>query len=374
MKLSLLQENLYQALSHVSRFVSSKTQLPILNNILFSTHEGRLKLSATNLEVSINYFLGAKISQEGQFTVPARELTEFVSYLNPGKLDLGLDDKNLLTVSSPKAESTFTTIPSSDFPEIPSVNSKTVFEIDLTLLSRAVSQISFSAASDDSRPVLTGILCLFDKDSFSLISTDGFRLSTKLIKLVNPISLPEGKENQSFLIPARTLIEITKLSKNAKTLKIGLTPDENQTVFLFDDIELISRLIEGNYPDYQKIIPESFATKIFLNRTEFSQAVKIGSVFAKESANIIRFNVKKDALVISSNAPQVGRNQASVDARVEGESLEIAFNYKFISDFLNVVTGEEILIQLNENLTPVMFCDQSDPAFTHIIMPVRLQD
>jgi DNA polymerase-3 subunit beta len=374
MELSLLQENLNLALQNVSRFVAAKAQLPILNNILFSTDQGRLKLSATNLEIGINYWLGAKITKEGSITIPAREITEFVSYLSPGKIDLELNQNNLLTLSSPKAESTFTTIPANDFPILPSINPETSFNLDLALLNETISQVALAAATDDTRPVLTAILCQFTADNLLLVATDGFRLSIKNIKLVNRLKLKTDHQLSTLLIPARSLIEVTKLARNAKTLTVGLTPDEHQVVFVLEDLELVSRLIEGEYPDYKRILPDSYKTKVFLNRDEFSQAIKIVSVFARESANVVKFNIKSSGVELSANAPQLGQNKATVEARVEGEPLEIAFNFKFISDFLSVCQGQELVIELNENLTPGSFRDQSDPSFTHIIMPFRLQD
>lgn len=372
MKLSLLQENFNTALGNVSRFVSSKSQLPILNNILLSTDNGRLKLSATNLELSINYWIGAKIEEEGSITIPAKEITEFVSYLSSGKLDLILNENNLLTLSSAKTESSFTTVPSTDYPEFPKIDTNTIFELDLSILNQAISQLAFAAATDDTRPTLTAILCQFSSDNLTLVATDGFRLSFKNIKLVNPINL--NTDQITFLIPAKSLIEVTKLAKNASKLKIGLTTDGHQVVFVLDDIELVSRLIEGDFPPYQRIMPETFTTKLYLNKDEFAQAVKIASVFAKESANVVKLNIKTNSVDLTANAPQVGQNKASVESKVEGETLEIAFNYKFLTDFLNVCKSQEILIELNEPLTPGSFHDQSDPNFTHIIMPVRLQD
>jgi DNA polymerase-3 subunit beta len=371
MKLSLLQENLNLALTNVSRFVSSKNQLPVLNNILLSTDQGRLKLSATNLELSINYWIGAKIEQEGSITIPAKEITEFISYFSSGKIDLSLEN-NLLKVSSLKSTSEFTTTPSTDFPDFPKINPDTVFEINLSLLTQSIEQISFSAAIDDSRPILTGVLCIFENNSIKFVATDGFRLSFKEIKLETPLNLK--KENLTFLIPAKSLIEVTKLAKNNQKIKIGLTTDEHQVVFVLEDVELVSRLIEGDFPDYKKLIPENYSTKIFINKDELFQSVKLASVFARESANVVKVNIKNNLLELTANAPQVGQNLIKLDSKTEGENLEVAFNYKFLIDFLNVCKSNEILIELNENLSPVFFHDQSDNSFTHIIMPVRLQD
>ena len=371
MNLSLLQENLNLALTNVSRFVSSKNQIPVLNNILFSTDQGRLKLSATNLELSINYWVGAKIDQEGSITVPAKEITEFISYLPSGKIDLELKN-DLLNISSQKTKSTFTTSPATDFPDFPKINPDTQFDINLNLLTESINQISFSAAVDDSRPILTAILCIFENNSIKFIATDGFRLSFKEIKLETSLNLK--KESLSFLIPAKSLIEVTKLAKNNQTIKIGLTSDEHQVMFILDDVELVSRLIDGAFPDYQKLIPENYSTKIFINRDEFFQSVKLASVFARESANVVKVNIKNNSLELTANAPQIGQNLIKLDSKTEGEPLEVAFNYKFLTDFLNICKSNEILIELNENLSPVFFHDQSDPSFTHIIMPVRLQD
>ncbi|MFA6007282.1 MAG: DNA polymerase III subunit beta [Candidatus Shapirobacteria bacterium] len=372
MKLSLLEENLSLALTHTSRFVASKLQLPILNHILFSTDNGRLKLSATNLDLAINYWIGAKIETEGSFCLPAKEITEFVSYLSPGPLTLSLKDTNLLTLTSPKTETNFACLPPSDFPEIPSLDPKTAFEIDLPLLTQAINQIAFAAAIDDSRPVLTAILCTFSSDNLTLVATDGFRLSLKSIKLVNPLSLND--QAQTFLIPAKSLQEIVKLARASKKIKIGLTTDSHQIVFVLDDLELVSRLIDGEYPDYHRIVPEAGATKVYLNRDEFSQAIKESSVFARQSANVVKLSLKTNSIELSANAPQIGQNKVTVDAKIEGEPLEIAFNYKFISDFLAICNGDEVVLELNEPLSPGLFRDQATPDLTHIIMPVRIQD
>ncbi|MFA7301744.1 MAG: DNA polymerase III subunit beta [Candidatus Shapirobacteria bacterium] len=374
MELSLLTENLNTALSHVSRFVSTKAQLPILSHILFSTDAGRLKLSATSLEMSINYWTGAKIESEGSFCLPSKDISEFISYLPTGKIDFNLNEQNLLTVKSLKASSTFSTLSSSDFPEIPTIDSTTVFELDLPSLLDSVATVAFASATDDSRPVLTSVLCKFTSDTLTLVATDGFRLSLKTIKFQTPITFPDGQDSLTLLIPAKSLSEVLKIAKVAPKIKIGLTPDRHQVVFVLEDLEIISRLIDGEYPNFERIIPESSPTKIYVNKDELSQAIKLASVFARQSANVVRFSLKSNSLELSANAPQIGQNQVSVDARIEGEPLEIAFNYKFISDFLAICKGTEIVIELNQPLTPGAFRDPQNPDLLHIIMPVRLQD
>ncbi|HRT40065.1 MAG TPA: DNA polymerase III subunit beta [Candidatus Woesebacteria bacterium] len=372
MKLSLLQENLNLALNHVSRFVAFKAQLPILGNILLTTDSGRLKLSATNLELGINYWVGAKIDKEGTIAVPAREITEFVSYLDPGKIDLTLNS-NLLNLKSNKAESDFTTFSPIDFPVLSSANSKDGFEIDFSDLADPINQITFSAATDDTRPVLTGILVCFTKDNLILVATDGFRLSLKEIKLKSPIKMPSGKDRLTLLVPAKALMEINKLVSPNSLIKISIAKDERQIFFIMDNLELVSSLLEGQYPEYQKIIPESFSTTIEIDKDELTQAIKLASVFAAQSANVVKMNIKHNVVEISANAPQLGKNKITVATKINGDPIEIAFNYKFILDFIGAVKGKELVIKLNESLTPGLFADVADPTYTHIIMPVRIQ-
>ncbi|MFZ2152822.1 MAG: DNA polymerase III subunit beta [Microgenomates group bacterium] len=374
MKVSLLQENLNPALSMVSRFVALRAQLPILSSILFSSDNGRIRLSATNLEMGINYWIGGKIDIDGSFAVPSKEITEFISYLPAGKLDLSLNPQSLLEVSSSKATSTFTTSSPTDFPLIPSINPDTSLQISFKTFSSAISEVAFAASTDDSRPVLTAVLCIFTSTTFKLVATDGFRLSVKEIALDEPISLPSGTENLTFLIPSKSLYEVGKITKNIDKIKFGLSSDTHQLVFVTPDIELTSRLIEGEFPDYNRIIPTSFSTVINLSKEELSQSIKIASVFARESANVVKLSIKNNSLEVSANAVQVGQNKVTLDAKTDGEPLEIAFNYKYISDFLSVCQGENITISLNEALTPGLFQDSSNPTLTHIIMPVRIQD
>jgi DNA polymerase III subunit beta len=374
MKISLLQENLNPALAMVSRFVATRAQLPILSHILFSTDSGRLKLSATNLEMGINYWIGGKISTEGSFAVPAKEITEFVSYLPSGKLDLSLNPQSLLEISSPKTSSTFATSPTSDYPAIAIINPKTAIDISLKAFSSAISEVAFAASTDDSRPVLTAVLCTFTTTSLKLVATDGFRLSIKEILLSDPITLPDDVDNLTFLIPSKSLFEVAKITKTNDKLKFGLSTDSNQLVFVVPDIELTSRLIEGDFPDYQRIVPSAFSTTINLSKDEFAQSIKIASVFARESANVVKISIKNNQIEVSANAVQVGQNKVTVDAKIAGEPLEVAFNYKFITDFIGICQGENLTISLNEPLTPGLFQDSTNPTLTHIIMPVRIQD
>ncbi|MCL4384534.1 DNA polymerase III subunit beta [Patescibacteria group bacterium] len=373
MHFSLLQENFAPALSHVSRFVATKAQLPILSNLLVTTESGRIKLSATNLELGVNYWLGAKIDQEGSITIPAKEITEFISYLPAGILDVSLNENNLLHIKAAKAESTFAAAPATDFPQLPPLDNDHALEFDASELITSINQVSFAAATDDTRPVLTAILWQLTATDFTMIATDGFRLSVKKSHLEKPLPLA-ADQTLTYLVPARSLIEVTKLAKTAKTIRAGATSDEHQFLFVLDDIELVSRLLEGDFPPYQRILPEASNTKITLDKAELDEAVKMSSVFARESANVVKWKISADKIELSSNAPQVGQNRVELEAKIAGDPLEIAFNYKFLADFLTVVKGKQITVELNQPLTPGLFRDSANPDFTHIIMPVRIQD
>ena len=206
-----------------------------------------------------------------------------------------------------------------------------------------------------------------------MIATDGFRLSVKKNTFAKPLNLSTD-DTLTYLVPARSLVEVTKLAKSAKTIRAGATSDGHQFLFVLDDVELVSRLIEGDFPDYKRIIPESGNTIITLDKDEFAQAVKMSSVFARESANVVKWKIGTNQIELSATTPQVGQNRVEVEAKVEGPVLEIAFNYKFLTDFLAIVKGKQITIELNQPLTPGLFRDSAAPDLFHIIMPVRIQD
>lgn len=372
MRLEILQETLNEGLGIVSRFVSLRPQLPILSNILLATEEGKLLLSATNLELGVNLWLGAKIEKEGKIALPAREITEFVSYLSGGKLILEKEEKqDRLTISSPQAKGSFVGMKADEFPRVPRLEKEKSFTLPLEGLREAVSQVSFAAAEDETRPVLGGVYWQFKDNQYQMVATDGYRLSLKKV----PFPKKEKKEKMVFLVPARSLNEMVRLSKGDE-VKVSLSEDENQVVFGFPQLEVSSRLLEGEFPEYEKIIPQESKTQVVVSREDFIQAVKIASVFAREAANIIVFQIDKKEVVLTVEAPQVGENRTSLPAQTEGEPLKIAFNYRFLLDFLGAVPPEEkeLVWQLNTPLSPAVFKLKGDESWLHIIMPVRLEE
>lgn len=371
MKLAILQEDLTHGLTIVSRSVAAKAALPILANILLTVDQGKLKLSATNLESGINLWLGAKIEKEGALTVPAKVLSEFVASLSPEKIELEAKETSLV-ITTPSAKATFLGTAAAEFPQIPLFSGKTTMVFPREELIKALLGVAFAAAQDEGRPVLTGVLLKEgDGEKISLVATDGYRLSIK------NILLKEKNLEGSLLLPAKTLLEVSRLAQekqeDSQEIQMVLTAEKTQAVFRLANMEFSSRLLEGEFPDFEKIIPKTQTTKAEFDKEEFSRAVKTAAIFAREQANIVKIKLDEGKMTISAETPQVGSNESEMMAKTEGEDLEIAFNCRFLLDFLNSTKGEEILFEGNGPLSPGVFKIKGDDSFLHLIMPVRLQ-
>ena len=371
MKVQILQENLNKGLTIASRSISAKAQLPVLANVLLKTDKNRLQISATNLENGVSLWLGAKIEKDGETTIPARILSEIVSSLPAGKIDLEVTE-NSLSFSSGGYTAKLNGISASEFPKQPTYSTENLFSIPAEKLLLAIGQVAFSAATDEGRPVLTGVLIKIKGKELSMVATDGYRLSLRRMELDALV-----KEEVSVILPAKTLLEVARIIAEEKgqngQISLGYTKEQNQVVFVFPDLELYSRVIEGEFPDFEKIIPETNNSKISIDRESFNRAVKIVSVFARESANIVKFEAEDGVLKMSANSPQVGENTNNLEVKLEGEKTEIAFNFRFLQAFLNAVTAPEIIIETNGSLSPCVFKESGNNDFLHIIMPVRLQ-
>jgi len=375
MKLTVLQENLEQGLSIVNNFVSSGNQLPVLANILLSAEKGKLKLSATNLETGINLWLPAKIEKKGKITIPAKVFYSFVSSLPADKAVLQAK-QNKLKINCRNFKASFNGLSASEFPSIPSLKNKKestkakklVLKTDKFV--KAVKEVAFTSAIDEARPILTGVRLNFLKKKLQLVATDGYRLSIKKINLDKKEDLP------TIIISAQALMEIAKIAsqQEEKKVRVILTKDSNQAIFSFESVEVVTRLIEGEFPDFKKIIPEDCSTKIVVDKTEFEQAVKSASLFAKDSANIIKFKINNSKLIIAANSPDIGDNKVELEIEKKGENNQIAFNFRFLQDYLNVVEKEKIILEISGPLKPGVFKTAKKSSFLHIIMPVRIQE
>jgi len=374
MKVSILQENLTKGLNIVNRFILPRAQLPILNNVLIKTEQGRLKLSATNLETGINLWLGVKIEKEGEICVPAKNLTEYISLIPPQKINLEVE-KNLLKITSETYQANFITLSASEFPIIPTLKKKPEISLINKDLALAISQVAFAAAQDEGRPVLTGILFKIKKEKLVLVATDGFRLSIKEINGLK--SGEESKLQKDLIIPARALIEVGKMMVERgeqNNLGLTITPENNQIIFSTPEVEIISRLIEGKFPDFEKIIPENYQTQIIIETEALLQAVRAASIFAREAANIIKFEIKGTKLEVYSNNPQMGENKITLEVKNEGEGGKIAFNSRYLLDFLNSVKSDLVSFEMTTSLNPGIFKPANDKSYLHVIMPIRIQE
>lgn len=369
MKIQILQENFYQALANASHFASTRAQLPVLGNILLKATKNKLFVLSTNLEISLATSIGAQVKEAGEITVPARAITEIVANLAPGTISV-TSEKEQLKIESQGSKLTVLGMNTADFPSVPEkLDQKKNFSLPKNLFQEAISQVIFASSIDETRPVLTGVLAIFKKGGLTLVATDGFRLSQKKIEIKGP------EKAFQMILPKNVLLEIAKYSGNEEEgVLLSYKETEHQVSFGFTDTVLSSRLLEGEFPDFEKIIPKESNTKVNVDKDELLRVVKLASVFARDSANIVKIEIKKDNITISAESSQAGSQKTELEARVEGKELEIAFNYRFLEDFLHSLKGESVDIRFSSANAPGVFTDPQDTTLIHLIMPVRIQD
>lgn len=362
MKLQVTQENLSKALGSVSRVASSRGTLPILSNVLVKTVDNRLSIAATNLDIAITHYIGSKVSEEGAITVPARLMQDFVGSLPSGVIDLHLDDYKL-KVSADKYQSTINGVTAEDFPVMPAITDGKSWAIAAKVLKAGLQQVVGAASSDEARPVLTGVYVHSHEGSLFMVATDSYRLAEK--------RLMKTKEEVKLLIPASALQDLLRILGEYDE-DVHVTHDEQQVLFKVGDIELVTRLIEGNYPDYRKLIPAQFASGAKLKRADLTNITKVSSLFARESAGSVTINLddEKSLVSIRSVASQLGENTASASADVNGAGV-ITLNSRYILDALHGLSGEDVTISFNGKLEPSVLADPAADDYLHVIMPLK---
>jgi DNA polymerase-3 subunit beta len=362
MKLQVTQENLSKALSTVARVSSTRNTLPILANVLLRTVENRLSVAATNLDIAITHFIGSKVSEDGAITVPARLMQDFVASLPSGVIDLELDD-NKLHISTDQYKSTINGVSAEEFPVMPSIQDGTSWKLPAENLKKALQQAVLAASNDEARPVLTGVYLHTFEGTLYAVATDSYRLAEK--------SLTKSRDDVALLVPASAMQDLLRILSD-ETGDVSVTHDDQQVLFRTGEVELVTRLIEGNYPDYRKLIPASFATTATLKKDDFANITKVSALFARESAGSITISVsEKDKHVsIQSIASQLGENTASAAADVSGDG-ELTLNSRYLLDALHVMGGDMVTFSFNGKLEPALLTDTSDGSYKHIIMPLR---
>ncbi len=379
MKVTVLQENLARGLNIVSRAVSPRSTLPVLGNILIATDEGRLRLSATNLEIGITCWIGAKIHEEGSTTVPARTFGDLVSTLADTQVEMDLTIRTqTLNIKSGASKTDLKCIDAQEFPPMPVVDYAQGLEINVADLKEMIQQVVFAASSDDARPILTGVLVNVNEEKITLASADGFRLSVRKGYLSAPTSQPINA-----VIPARALSELARIAGDGdKSITMVMPPGRGQVIFRLSDIELVSQLIDGNFPDYEQIIPRRFDTRAILSTSSFLKACRQAEIFAREGSHIARLNINPGGelqpgiVEISGQSEETGSNQNNVDASIEGPALLIAFNVRFLREILEVIRTPNVAIETTADTQPGVIRPVGAPDgqgdFVHVIMPMHL--
>lgn len=368
MKFSCLQENLSRGLQTVMHAVPAKSSLPILSNVLIETDKGRIKLSATNLETAITTHVGASIEEEGSVTVPAKLLRDFIANLSAGTINAQVKDEIFL-INSKSTKSKFNGSSAKDFPELPEFPKKAKnLAIDPALLNEVIGVVAFASGMDTSRPIFTGIYMDYSKGKLIVTSTDGFRLSEKTVKLKG------DTDDFKVVVPAKTLVEVAKtFSSSPEPIEFALDQNENLALFRSEDTLIATRILDGDYPDYKKIIPNEHIVTAIFNTLEFTEAVKLTDIFAKEGNSTIKIRFDPEGKIkITSLSEETGQNESNLKGEIEGELIEIAFNSKYLLDFLNNIKSEKIEFESNGNISPCVFKPDTQKDFVHIIMPMQV--
>jgi DNA polymerase-3 subunit beta len=377
MKLSCLQENLKRGLAVVGHAVAGKSTLPVLSNILLATDEGRLKLAATNLEVGITAWIGAKIEEEGAVTVPAKLLSDVVGGLPNDKINLALDARTqTMNLTCARFEANIKGIEADEFPVIPTIaDRQPTASFPPDLLRETVDQVAFAAATDDTRPVLAGVLMRLKGKTATFAAADGFRLAVRTVELPEPVVEP-----LDVIVPARALLELARIVGDVEGgVEVTVTPSGGQILFHTESMDLVSRLIDGKFPDFERIIPGQYATRTVLDTQEFAKAVKLASYFATASANIVKLTMESGGdlgpgkLVISSNAAEVGSNQGALDGMIHGEGGQLALNVKFLAEALNAIKTPQIALETQTAQNPGVFKPVGADGYIHIVMPMTVR-
>lgn len=365
MQLSCLKENLIRALGLVSRIVGTKVSLPILSNILLSTDKGRLKISATDLELGINTWIGAKIEKNGAITLPTRLFNDFIGSLPDEKITLAISDKKA-TISGKTTCSVIKGLEATDFPLIPEIKKPTsVISIDSQKLKEALGKTVFSCAIDETKPVLSGVLFKIKKDKIILVATDSFRLSEQTIVI-------KKNENEcEFIIPKRTANELTRIiAEQSEELKIKIS--ENQASFEFGNTFFITRLIEGSFPDYTQIIPKTQKTTLTIDKEEFSRGLKVASLFSKDAANNVAIEADQQKIQISATSQQLGESHSEAKClEMKGEKVKFSVNAMFLLECLNNISEPEIQLKLVDKNSPIQLISPKNKNSFFLIMPLR---
>jgi DNA polymerase-3 subunit beta len=378
MKFTCLPEKLNEGLATVGRVVAPRSTLPVLGNVLLATEGGQVKLAATNLELTVICWVGAKVEEEGAITLPARLLADYVGLLSAGEpLAFELKAKKA-HLSCGRFDANISGIDAEEFPAIPSIGGGASFTIPAKLLKEAIGQVVFAAAPDDSRPVLAGVLMTVGDGKLTLAAADGFRLA------VRKVDLGDGEvPDISMIVPAKALTEVARSLPNDEDVEVevAVTADQSQVLFRHRQAEVVSRLIEGQFPDFNRIIPRESKTRVTLQTADFLRATKAAQVFARDNSMIVRLSLVPaeggdEALghvTVAATSAEIGDNTGDVDASVEGEAMQVAFNGRYLRDALEALDAQQAFLEVTGPASPGLIRPASGPnGYIQVIMPMHV--
>jgi DNA polymerase-3 subunit beta len=374
MKLSCMQENLAKGLSVVSRAVAARSTLPVLGNILLASDNGRLRLSATNLELGITCWIGAKIEEDGSTTVPAKTLVDLVNTLPQDKVEMNLVVRTqTVNLACGRIHANLKGIDAQEFPIVPLADLEAAIQLNVEDLREMINQVIFAVATDDARPLLTGVLVKIDGGEVTLAASDGFRLALRTAHLSTPAGGPI-----TAIIPGRALAELGRVITAEAPVFMSLPEGRGQVIFHHDNLELVSQLIEGTFPEYNNIIPKRYTTRTVMPTVEFRKACKTSDIFAREAAHTARLKIKPGDdltpghVTISASSAETGDNVAELDASVEGVPIEIAFNVKYLVDVLNVIDTPNVALETNAPASPGVIKPVGRDDYLCVVMPMHI--
>jgi DNA polymerase-3 subunit beta len=376
MKVTVLQENLARGLGIVLKAVSPRSTLPVLANVLVASDEGRLRLSATNLEMGITCWIPARIEEEGSTTVPSRTFSDLVSTLPSDQVMLKLDVKTqTLNVRGGTSTNDIKCIDAQEFPPLPVPDLDGAVQINSGDFREMIHQVAFAASTDEARPVLMGVLIQVDKDKLTMAAADGFRLSVRKAVLSMPVPAPV-----SAIVPAQALKELARVAGDGEEpIYMVLPKGRGQVIFRVKDVEVVSQLIDGTFPDFQQIIPRSYKSRTLVSTASLLKACKQAEIFAREGSNVARFNIKSaqgelqpSEVEITATSEETGKNETIVEATVDGGGLLIAFNVKFLREALEVIRTPNVALETSAPNAPGVVKPVGEDDFLHVIMPMHL--
>ncbi len=375
MRLSCLQENLKKGLDIVNRAVATRTTLPITQSVLLVAEESRLKLSATNLEIALSCWVGAKVEEDGAMVVPARLLSEFVSGLPNDKLDLTTTgQRNQMELKCARIEARIAGQNPEDFPPIPEVGEGSTWKIDPEVLRKALSRVVFAAATDESRPVLTGVYTEIEGDTMTLAAADGFRLAVHTLTVS-----PPATEKVSVIVPSRAYNELNRLLADQEDpVEVTISAAGTQLMFHLKNADMMSQLIQGTFPNYQQLIPKSYVTRSVVDVAEFLRATRLATVFARDGSGIVRLQMNSNGaepgrVVVSARSEEIGDNMGEIDAAVEGDPAKVAFNSRYLADVLAELGSGQVALETTSPSSPGVFHPVGSDDYTHVVMPMFVQ-